>query len=155
MEFGPCKHGKFSETEYQETFVYDIVSHCDALRHPIMVDDHVLAPWEPEGERYAPAVVISGLEKRMADGKTLIHVIGFAVLVISCSVVVDCMSRIRTALLPPANVAVLMRSVASVCLSCRALTFASLDLEGVQLLSDDFLYSAEKTLTNWTINSNF
>ena len=27
--------------------------------------------------------------------------------------------------------------------------------EGVQLLSDDFLYSAEKTLSNWTINSNF
>lgn len=70
MEFGPCKHGKFAETEYQETFVYDIVSHCDALRHPIMLDDNVLAPWEPEGERYAPAVVISGLEKRMADGET-------------------------------------------------------------------------------------
>ena len=68
MAFGPCKHGKFADTEYQETFVYDIVSHCDALRHPIMVDDNVLAPWEPEGERYAPAVVISGLEKRMADG---------------------------------------------------------------------------------------
>jgi len=33
-----------------------------------MVDDNVLAPWEPEGERYAPAVIISGLEKRMADG---------------------------------------------------------------------------------------
>lgn len=75
MEFGPCKHGKFSETEYQETFVYDIVSHCDALRHPVMVDDNVLAPWEPEGERYAPAVVISGLEKRMADGKTLLDAI--------------------------------------------------------------------------------
>lgn len=78
MEFGPCKHGKFSETEYQETFVYDIVSHSDAMRHPVMVDDNVLAPWEPEGERYAPAVVISGLEKRMADGKTLIDVdVGF------------------------------------------------------------------------------
>lgn len=68
MEFGPCKHGKFADTEYQETFVYDIVSHSDARRHPVMVDDNVLAPWEPEGERYAPAVIISGLEKRMADG---------------------------------------------------------------------------------------
>jgi len=75
VEFGPCKHGKFAETEYQETFVYDIVSHCDALRHPVVVDDNVLAPWEPEGERYAPAVVISGLEKRMADGKTLIELL--------------------------------------------------------------------------------
>jgi len=74
VEFGPCKHGKFSETEYQETFVHDIVSHCDALRHPVVVDDNVLAPWEPDGERYAPAVVISGLEKRMADGKTLVDV---------------------------------------------------------------------------------
>jgi len=27
--------------------------------------------------------------------------------------------------------------------------------EGVQFLSDDFLYSAEKSLSNWTINSNF
>jgi len=68
VEFGPCKHGKFADTEYQETFVYDIVSHSDARRHPVMVDDNVLAPWEPEGERYAPAVIISGLEKRMADG---------------------------------------------------------------------------------------
>jgi len=76
VEFGPCKHGKFTDTEYQETFVYDIVSHSDALRHPVMVDDNVLAPWEPEGERYAPAVVINGLEKRMADGKkTLVDVI--------------------------------------------------------------------------------
>ena len=29
------------------------------------------------------------------------------------------------------------------------------DVEGVQFLSDDFLYSAEKALSNWTINSNF
>ena len=70
MEFGPCKHGKFKDTEYQETFVYDIISHADALRHPVLVDDKVLAPWEPEGERYAPGIVIDGQEKRMADGKS-------------------------------------------------------------------------------------
>jgi len=75
VEFALCKHGKFSDTEYQETFVYDIVSHADALRRPVMVDDTVLAPWEPQRERYAPAVVISGLEKRMAAGTTIVNVI--------------------------------------------------------------------------------
>ena len=29
------------------------------------------------------------------------------------------------------------------------------DPEGVQFLSDDFLYSAKKSLSNWMINSNF
>ena len=67
VELSPCKHGKFTNCEYQETFVYDIVSLADALRHPILVDDKVLAPWEPEGERYAPAIVIDGHEKRMTE----------------------------------------------------------------------------------------
>jgi len=73
VEFGPCKHGKYSDSEYQETFVYDIVSGSDALRHPVIVDDCVLAPWEPDGQRYAPAVVVSGQEKRMVDGMMLVE----------------------------------------------------------------------------------
>lgn len=86
MEFGPCKHGKFTDTEYQETFVYDIVSYSDALRHPVIVDDHVLAPWEPAGERYAPAIVIGGHEKRMADGKNIFEfsVLLLLLLVFAC-----------------------------------------------------------------------
>ena len=67
VEFGPCKHGKFRETAYQETYIYDIVSQHDALRHSILVGDKVLAPWEPNSERYRPGTVIEGQEKRMSD----------------------------------------------------------------------------------------
>lgn len=73
MEIGPCKHGKYTDSEYQETFVYDIVSYADALRHPVSMDDKVLAPWEPEGERYAPGIVIDGHERRMADGELNVY----------------------------------------------------------------------------------
>ena len=69
VELGPCKHGKYRDTSYQETFVYDIVSYDDASRHAILPGDKVLAPWEPEGERYGPGVVIEGQEKRQAEGK--------------------------------------------------------------------------------------
>lgn len=48
--------------------MYDIISHTDALRHPVLVEDKVLAPWEPDGERYAPGVVIDGQEKRIIEG---------------------------------------------------------------------------------------
>ncbi|XP_070190904.1 uncharacterized protein [Littorina saxatilis] len=68
IAFGPCKHGKFRETTYQDTFVFDIVDYCDAQRHTIITGDHVLAPWEPEGERYGPGIVIDGQEKRQAVG---------------------------------------------------------------------------------------
>ena len=46
-----------------------MVSHADALRHSVVNRDTVLAPWEPEGERYGPGVVIEGVEKRTAQGK--------------------------------------------------------------------------------------
>lgn len=68
VEFGPCKHGKYKDTEYQETFVYDIVSHADAVRHPVLVQDKVLAPLEHDGQRYAPGVAIDGQEKRIVEG---------------------------------------------------------------------------------------
>ena len=68
VELHPSKHGKYQATEYQETYVHDMVSLTDALRHPILVQDKVLAPWEPEGERYAPGIVIDGQEKRIANG---------------------------------------------------------------------------------------
>ncbi|KAL8575355.1 hypothetical protein ACOMHN_048648 [Nucella lapillus] len=68
VAFGPCKHGKFRETTYQDTFVFDIVDYGDAKRHTIITGDHVLAPWEPEGERYGPGLVIDGQEKRQAIG---------------------------------------------------------------------------------------
>lgn len=68
VAFGPCKHGKYSETTYQDTHVFDIIDYDDAKRHTILTGDQVLAPWEPEGERYGPGTVIEGHEKRQADG---------------------------------------------------------------------------------------
>ena len=68
VAFGPCKHGKYKQTQYQDTYVFDIVDHHDALRHTILTGDRVLAPWEPEGERYAPGIVLNGQEKRHAEG---------------------------------------------------------------------------------------
>lgn len=70
IAFGPCKHGKYRETTYQDTFVFDIVDYCDAQRHTIITGDHVLAPWESEGERFGPGIVIDGQEKRQAIGKS-------------------------------------------------------------------------------------
>ncbi|XP_060597084.1 LOW QUALITY PROTEIN: uncharacterized protein LOC132751004 [Ruditapes philippinarum] len=66
--FGPCKHGKFTETAYQDTHVFDIIDYDDARRHTILTGDKVLAPWEPEGERYGPGTVLEGHEKRQAEG---------------------------------------------------------------------------------------
>ena len=48
--------------------MYDIISHSDALRHSVLSGDKVLAPWQPEGEKYAPGVVIEGQERRGAQG---------------------------------------------------------------------------------------
>jgi hypothetical protein len=45
------------------------VDYCDAQRHTIITGDYVLAPWEPEGEKYGPGIVIDGQEKRQAVGK--------------------------------------------------------------------------------------
>ena len=69
IAFGPCKHGKYRETTYQDTYVFDIVDYHDAQRHTILTGDHVLAPWEPEGEMYGPGIVIDGQEKRQAIGE--------------------------------------------------------------------------------------
>ncbi|XP_074662479.1 uncharacterized protein LOC141915013 isoform X2 [Tubulanus polymorphus] len=70
VEFGPCKHGDFIDTEYQETMVYDIISLADALRHAIVPGDKVLAIWQPEGEQYLPGIVIEGMERRDAETGT-------------------------------------------------------------------------------------
>lgn len=68
MGFGPTKHGKFKDMVYQETWVYDIISFEDAKRHAIIPGDKVLAPWEPEGEKFCSGTVITGQEKREAPG---------------------------------------------------------------------------------------
>ncbi|CAH1799465.1 unnamed protein product [Owenia fusiformis] len=68
VEFGPCKHGRFTDTVYQETFNHDIISYKDAQRHAIVVGDKVLAPWTHQGEKFGPGVVLEGVEKRYTDG---------------------------------------------------------------------------------------
>ncbi|XP_033739504.1 golgin subfamily A member 6-like protein 1 [Pecten maximus] len=68
VAFGPCKQGKYKETTYQDTFVYDLVDYDDAKRHTVITSDKVLAPWEPKGERFGPGIVIEGHEKRDSDG---------------------------------------------------------------------------------------
>ncbi|XP_052087168.1 uncharacterized protein LOC127724285 [Mytilus californianus] len=68
VAFGPCKHGKYKDTTYQDTYVYDIIDYEDAKRHTILAADRVLAPWEADGERFAPGIVIDGHEKRQAPG---------------------------------------------------------------------------------------
>ena len=69
IEFGPCRHGKFMETTYQETHIFDIISHVDALRHAISTGDRVIAPIQADGDKYAPGVVIRGQERRSAEGQ--------------------------------------------------------------------------------------
>ena len=68
VAFDPCKRGKYKVTAYQETFLHDIISRDDALRHSILPGDKVVAPMEPEGEKYGPGVVIDGQEKRESAG---------------------------------------------------------------------------------------
>lgn len=68
IAFGPCRHGKYKDTTYQDTYVHDIVDYEDAKRHTILAADRVLAPWEADGERFSPGIVIDGHEKRQAPG---------------------------------------------------------------------------------------
>ena len=77
VAFGPCKHGKFKETVYQDTYVYDIIDYEDAKRHTILTGDKVLGPWEPEGERFAPGTVLEGHEKRQALGMYRVNLVSF------------------------------------------------------------------------------
>ena len=73
MEFGPCKHGRWKDTTYQETFIYDIISYDDAVRHAVLTQDKVLAPWDAEGEQFGPGIVIEGQERRSAEGALHVH----------------------------------------------------------------------------------
>jgi len=63
IQFGPATHGKFKDTFYQDTAIYDIIHHNDAMRHPVQVDDKVLALIDGH-EKYAPAIVLEGYEGR-------------------------------------------------------------------------------------------
>lgn len=75
MAFGPCKHGDFLDTTYQETDVFDIIDYNEAARHSILTGDYVLAPWEPEGEKFRPGKVIHGQETRHSEPSKVVHFI--------------------------------------------------------------------------------
>ena len=75
VEFEPTKHGKYKETSYQETYIFDIISYTDAQRHAILSNDKVLAPFEAEGSRFAPGYVIHGQERRAAEGRWPVHLL--------------------------------------------------------------------------------
>lgn len=70
VAFGPCKHGDFLDTTYQETEVFDIIDYNEAARHSILTGDYVLAPWEPEGEKFRPGKVIYGQETRHSEPRS-------------------------------------------------------------------------------------
>ena len=63
IQFGPNTHGKYRDCFYQDTAIYDIIHYEDAIRHPIRDNDKVLALVDGV-ERYAPAEVMEGFEKR-------------------------------------------------------------------------------------------
>ncbi len=63
IQFGPSQHGSYKDCFYQDTAVYDILHFDDAMSHSIMMNDKVLALIDG-AEKYAPAEVLEGLEKR-------------------------------------------------------------------------------------------
>ncbi|CAF1001100.1 unnamed protein product [Adineta steineri] len=63
IEFGPRSAGGFSESDFQPTYLFDIIHYTDALMHKIQTGDFVLAPDGHEG-RFVPGEVLDGFEKR-------------------------------------------------------------------------------------------
>lgn len=63
VQFGPNEHGKYLDSIYQDTAIYDIIHYDDAYYHSIKINDKVLALID-EKEKYAPAEVLDGYEKR-------------------------------------------------------------------------------------------
>ncbi|CAF4800558.1 unnamed protein product [Rotaria sp. Silwood1] len=63
VEFGPRTAGAFSESDFQPTYLFDIIHYTDALMHKIQTGDFVLAPDGQQG-RFVPGEVLDGFEKR-------------------------------------------------------------------------------------------
>lgn len=68
VQFGPNEHGKFKDTYYQNTAIYDIIHYDDTFGHVIKTGDKVLA-LKDGSERYAPAEVLEGFEKRSSTNE--------------------------------------------------------------------------------------
>ncbi|CAF1143769.1 unnamed protein product [Rotaria sp. Silwood1] len=63
VEFGPRTAGAFSESDFQPTYLFDIIHYTDALMHKIQTGEFVLAPDGQQG-RFVPGEVLDGFEKR-------------------------------------------------------------------------------------------
>ena len=63
VQFGPNTHGKFKDTFYQNTAIYDVIHFEDTFRRSVRAGDKCLALIDG-AEKYAPAEVLEGLEKR-------------------------------------------------------------------------------------------
>jgi hypothetical protein len=63
IELGPTANGKYKDSYYQDTAIYDIIHYEDAVRHSIKLHDKVLAPFD-SNDKYAPAEVLEGYERR-------------------------------------------------------------------------------------------
>ena len=63
VEFGPRSSGGFSESDFQPTYLFDIIHYADALLHNIQTGDFVLAPDGQQG-RFVPGEVLDGFERR-------------------------------------------------------------------------------------------
>ncbi|CAK8693273.1 unnamed protein product [Clavelina lepadiformis] len=66
IEFNRTRKGR--DLRMQETALHDMIAVNDALRHSIVADDKVLAPWQQDGKRYGPGKVLRGIERRNTIG---------------------------------------------------------------------------------------
>ena len=74
VEFGPRSTGAFSESDFQPTYLFDIIHYADALLHNIKMGDFVLAPDTPQ-DRFVPGEVLDGFEKRASCERKTVRLI--------------------------------------------------------------------------------
>lgn len=75
IEFGPRATGGFSESDFQATYLFDIIHYTDALMHNIKTGDFVLAPDGQQG-RFVPGEVLDGFEKRAScESKSVLFIL--------------------------------------------------------------------------------
>uniref|UniRef100_A0A8C5X5D1 Chromosome 11 open reading frame 16 n=1 Tax=Malurus cyaneus samueli TaxID=2593467 RepID=A0A8C5X5D1_9PASS len=56
-------HGR-QPVRVQKTAKDDILEHVSGMKHSLLPGGRVLAPWEPDGARYGPGTVLTGIETR-------------------------------------------------------------------------------------------
>ncbi|XP_013923934.1 PREDICTED: uncharacterized protein LOC106550528, partial [Thamnophis sirtalis] len=66
VEFERCQRSRKGKAPFrrQETPLYDIIHYEDARWQPLSAGDGILAPWEKNGNRYGPGIVLQVEETR-------------------------------------------------------------------------------------------